>query len=70
MRLDPERLLYMYVRKEAALTSQLEGSQSTLSELLEHENEQAPGTPLDAVRELIALRRRAANRRTSRRMKR
>lgn len=52
MRLDPERLLYMYVRKEAVLTSQIEGSQSTLSELLEHENAQAPGTPVDDVREV------------------
>jgi len=51
-RLDPERLLYMYVRKEAVLTSQIEGSQSSLSELLEHENAQAPGTPLDDVREV------------------
>lgn len=42
----------MYVRKEAVLTSQIEGSQSSLSELLEHENAQAPGTPLDDVREV------------------
>jgi Fic family protein len=51
-RLDPERLLYMYVRKEAVLTSQIEGTQSTLSELLEYENAQAPGTPINAVREV------------------
>lgn len=51
-RLDPERLLYMYVRKEAVLTSQIEGIQSTLSELLEYENAQAPGTPTDDVREV------------------
>lgn len=50
--LDPERLLYMYVRKEAVLTSQIEGSQSTLSELLEHENEQAAGTPVGDVRDV------------------
>ena len=51
-RLDPERLLYMYVRKEAVLTSQIEGTQSTLSELLEYENARAPGTPVDDVREV------------------
>src|SRR4051812_45272021 len=36
--LDPDRLLYMYVRKEAVLSSQIEGTQSTLTELLEFEN--------------------------------
>ncbi len=51
-RLDPKRLLYMYVRKEAVLTSQLEGTRSTLSDLLEYENEGAPGTPLDDVQEV------------------
>lgn len=50
--LDPERLLYMYVRKEAVLTSQIEGTQSTLSDLLEYENASAPGTPVDDVREV------------------
>ena len=50
-RLDPERLLYMYVRKEAVLTSQIEGTRSTLSDLLEYESTGAPGTPLDDVRE-------------------
>jgi Fic family protein len=51
-RLDPERLLYMYVRKEAVLTSQIEGTQSTLSDLLEYENADAPGVPVDDVREV------------------
>ena len=51
-RLDPERLLYMYVRKEAVLTSQIEGTQSTLSDLLEYENAGAPGTPRGDVREV------------------
>jgi Fic family protein len=51
-RLDPDRLLYMYVRKEAVLSSQIEGTQSTLSDLLKYENEAAPGTPLDDVREV------------------
>jgi len=51
-RLDPDRLLYMYVRKEAVLSSQIEGTQSTLSDLLEYENAGAPGTPTGDVREV------------------
>ncbi len=50
--LEPERLLYMYVRKEAVLSSQIEGMQSTLVDLLNHEHAAAPGTPLDDVREV------------------
>jgi Fic family protein len=50
--MDPERLLYMYVRKEAVLSSQIEGTQSTLSNLLEYENAAAPGTPLGDVQEV------------------
>jgi cell filamentation protein, protein adenylyltransferase len=50
--LDPDRLLYMYVRKEAVLSSQIEGTQSTLTELLEYENSEAPGVPLEDVREV------------------
>jgi Fic family protein len=52
LRLDPDRLLYMYVRKEAVLTSQIEGTQSTLADLLRYENANAPGTPVDDVREV------------------
>lgn len=50
--MDPDRLLYMYVRKEAVLSSQIEGTQSTLSNLLEYENAAAPGTPLGDVQEV------------------
>ena len=50
--LDPDRLLYMYVRKEAVLSSQIEGTQSTLTELLEYENAEAPGMPVDDIREV------------------
>lgn len=50
--MDPDRLLYLYVRKEAVLSSQIEGTQSTLSDLLEYENDAAPGTPLDDVQEV------------------
>lgn len=42
----------MYVRKEAVLSSQIEGTQSTLTELLEFENEEAPGLPVEDVREV------------------
>jgi Fic family protein len=50
--MDPDRLLYMYVRKEAVLSSQIEGTQSTLADLLEYENDAAPGIPLDDVQEV------------------
>ncbi len=34
---DADLLLYTFVRKEAVLSSQIEGTQSTLDELLAHE---------------------------------
>ncbi len=37
--------IYMYVRKEALLSSQIEGTQSSFSDLLIHESEAAPGAP-------------------------
>jgi Fic family protein len=46
---DPGQFLYSYVRKEAVLSSQIEGTQSSLSDLLLFENEAAPGVPLDDV---------------------
>jgi len=48
---DPGVFLYSYVRKEAVLSSQIEGTQSTLSDLLLFENEAAPGVSSDDVRE-------------------
>ena len=42
---DPDLFIYSYVRKEAVLSSQIEGTQSSLSELLLFELEQAPGVP-------------------------
>ena len=48
---DTGRFLYSYIRKEAVLSSQIEGTQSSLSDLLLFENEQAPGVPLDDVEE-------------------
>ncbi|MEO7521192.1 MAG: Fic family protein [Gemmatimonas sp.] len=44
--------LYMYVRKEAVLSSQIEGTQSSLSDLLAYEAEGAPGAPVNDVQEV------------------
>lgn len=44
--------LYQYVRKEAVLSSQIEGTRSSLSDLLLYEMEEAPGVPMDDVREV------------------
>ena len=44
--------IYIYVRKEAVLSSQIEGTQSSLSDLLLFELEQQPGGPLDDVQEV------------------
>jgi Fic family protein len=44
--------LYAYVRKEAVLSSQIEGTQSTLSDLLLFEMGEAPGVPLEDVTEV------------------
>lgn len=49
---DTSLFLYMYVRKEAVLSSMIEGTQSSLSDLLLFELEQEPGVPLDDVREV------------------
>lgn len=49
---NPALLLYAYVRKEAVLSSQIEGTQSSLSDLLLFENKQAPGVPMDDVKEV------------------
>ena len=44
--------IYMYVRKEAVLSSMIEGTQSSLADLLLFELDQQPGVPLDDVREV------------------
>ncbi len=49
---DPALFIYAYVRKEALLSSQIEGTQSSLSDLLEFELEDAPGAPTDDVVEV------------------
>lgn len=49
---DTDLFLYSYVRKEAVLSSQIEGTQSSLSDLLLFEMEEAPGVPLNDVAEV------------------
>ena len=44
--------IYAYVRKEAVLSSQIEGTQSSLSDLLLFENNEVPGVPLNDVQEV------------------
>jgi cell filamentation protein, protein adenylyltransferase len=48
---DPDVFLYSYVRKEAVLSSQIEGTQSSLSDLLLFEHDAAPGVPRGDVEE-------------------
>jgi Fic family protein len=49
---DISLFLYMYVRKEAVLSSMIEGTQSSLSNLLLFELDMEPGVPLDDAREV------------------
>ena len=49
---DKSLFLYHYVRKEAVLSSQIEGTQSSLTDLLQHERGDAPGAPQDDVAEV------------------
>lgn len=49
---DTSLFLYMCIRKEAVLSSQIEGTQSSLSDLLLFESESSPGVPLDDVQEV------------------
>src|SRR5687768_90801 len=48
---DVNLLLYTFIRKEAVLSSQIEGTQSSLDDLLQHEVEDA-GVPDEDVREV------------------
>jgi Fic family protein len=48
---DTKLFLYTYVRKEAVLSSQIEGTQSTLSDLLLFELEEMPGVPINDAAE-------------------
>jgi Fic family protein len=49
---SPPLFLFMYVRKEALLSSQIEGTQSSLSDLLLFENDEIPLVPLNDVQEV------------------
>jgi len=49
---DLSLLIYTYVRKEAVLSSQIEGTQSSLSDLLMFENDEVPGAPIQDVQEV------------------
>jgi Fic family protein len=49
---DPTLFIYSYIRKEAVLSSQIEGTQSTLSDLLLFEVEGTANAPLDDVQEV------------------
>lgn len=50
---DPLLLLQFYIQKEAVLSSQIEGTQSSLSDLLLHESAGQEIVPLDDAREVL-----------------
>lgn len=47
---NPSLFIYTYVRKEALVSSQIEGTQSSFADLLLYESDQAPGVPVEDVR--------------------
>ncbi len=49
---DTSLFIYLYVRKEALLSSQIEGTQSSFADLLLYESNEVPGVPLDDVEEV------------------
>jgi Fic family protein len=49
---DAQLFLYSYIRKEAVMSSQIEGTQSSLSDLMLYEMEGVPGVPMDDVQEV------------------
>jgi Fic family protein len=49
---DKSLFLYMYVRKEAVLSAQIEGTQTSFTDFLKFENQHAPGVPLEDVVEV------------------
>ncbi|ETS32395.1 cell filamentation protein Fic [Photorhabdus temperata] len=49
---DEHLFLYSYVRKEAVMSSQIEGTQSSLSDIMLFEMEGMPGVPMDDVQEV------------------
>jgi len=49
---DAHLFLYSYVRKEAVMSSQIEGTQSSLSDIMLYEMKGVPGVPMDDVQEV------------------
>jgi Fic family protein len=49
---DTNLFIYFYVRKEALLSSQIEGTQSSFSDLLAYESDEMPGVPIEDVEEV------------------
>ena len=49
---DTSPLLYSFVRKEAVLSSMIEGTQSSLADLMLFELDEQPGVPVDDAREV------------------
>ena len=49
---DTKVFLYLYIRKEALLSSQIEGTQSSFSDLLLFESDAEPSVPIDDVEEV------------------
>src|SRR5277367_5609494 len=49
---NTQLFLYLYVRKEALLSSQIEGTKSSFSDLLLFENAAEPSVPIDDVEEV------------------
>jgi Fic family protein len=50
---DPDQFLAAYIRKEAVLSSQIEGTQSSLSDLLLFEHDEAVAVPAADTREIV-----------------
>jgi Fic family protein len=48
---DPLLFIYLYVRKETVISSQIEGTQSSFSDLMLFESAEAPSVPLGDVQE-------------------
>lgn len=49
---DTSLFIYFYIRKEAVLSSQIEGTQSSLADLLLFESDEVPGVPINDVTEV------------------
>jgi Fic family protein len=49
---EPDIFLYSYIRREAVISSQIEGIQSSLSDLLLFELNEYPGSPIEDVTEV------------------